>query len=369
LTDRESEKLAHDLVSCELDEIDLPRRFRKTKRRVTVELTAGDSARIVDATERMLARLPKVVASVVNDTTERVFRTLKATYRPEFSRAERSVAGFRMRLRQRWGKPIRLLKLLVGISRELGEHVNVALRQEPGERPHLIEVVTRLHARSCSVGEEVIALLEGGFADGAMARWRTLHEIAVTASFICEHGEELAERYMLHQVVESKRAMDAYATCQPKLGYEPLTDAEVDATERAFAAVIARFDEEFGKPYGWAVPHLQHPKNAKFDEIERTVGLGHMRAHYKLASHGVHANPKGIFFRLGLLREEDVLLVGASDAGFADPGHSTAISVLQTSATLGLLRPTIDNLVALKVMMKLVDEIGETFAAAAARLQ
>jgi len=39
-----------------------------------------------------------------------------------------------------------------------------------------------------------------------MARWRTLHEINVVITLIAEDGDELAERYLAHDIVESARA-------------------------------------------------------------------------------------------------------------------------------------------------------------------
>jgi len=68
----------------------------------------------------------------------------------------------------------------------------------------------RLHIRACQVTNEIIILLENGYADGAMARWRTLHEIATVAAVIAKFGDELAERYVHYQIVESTKALTAY---------------------------------------------------------------------------------------------------------------------------------------------------------------
>jgi hypothetical protein len=43
-----------------------------------------------------------------------------------------------------------------------------------------------------------------------------------------------------------------------------------------------------------------------FKDIERAAGIDHLRAHYRMASHNVHANPKGVFFKLGMLEESQV---------------------------------------------------------------
>jgi hypothetical protein len=57
---------------------------------------------------------------------------------------------------------------------------------------------------------EIIVLLENELADGAMARWRTLHEITTVAILIEKYGEDVAERYVNNQIVESKKAPAAY---------------------------------------------------------------------------------------------------------------------------------------------------------------
>jgi hypothetical protein len=91
--------------------------------------------------------------------------------------------------------------------------------------------------------------------------------------------------------------------------------------------------------------------------------------YYKMASHNVHANPRGIFFKLGIIGETEVLLAGSSNAGLADPGHSTAISLMQITSAFALSNPTLDDLVAMKVMEQLVDEIGGAFAKAHQQLE
>jgi hypothetical protein len=250
--------------------------------------------------------------------------------------------------------------MLLTISQEYGASVNQELRGSSVHSLHLLEVLTRLHARACQVVHEILVLLAAGFADGAMARWRTLHEIAVIALFIGEYGEDLAEQYILHQQVESRRAMQDYIACHERLGYESLEPREVEAVERSYQNLLVRFGRSIGTQYGWAAEQLGISKPA-FNNIERAVGIDHLRVHYRMASHNVHANPKGVFFKLGLLEEENLLPAGPSNAGLADPGHSAAISLVQTSTPLGLLHPTFDNIVALRIMVLLEREIGEAF--------
>jgi hypothetical protein len=68
---------------------------------------------------------------------------------------------------------------------------------------------------------------------------------------ICRcHGEELAERYVLHEAVESKRAVTDYETYRERLGYEPLEQAEIKALEGSCVALKARF----GKTLATRIP-------------------------------------------------------------------------------------------------------------------
>ena len=88
-----------------------------------------------------------------------------------------------------------------------------------------------------------------------------------------------------------------------------------------------------------------------------------------MASHNVHANPKGIFFKIGLVEDSACLLAGPSNVGLADPGHAAAISLTQISSAFGLLRPTADSLVTLKMLGLLRDEVGEALIEAHRRLE
>lgn len=314
-------------------------------------------------TEFIEGRLPDVILASADDLSQKILTHLKRRWPAEARRQRRQLAGFSKRLHDRWKAPIEGLKMLLTISREFGARVNEEIRasKELMSRKHLVEVLTRSHARACQITEEVICLLGAGFADGAMARWRTLHEIAVVASFVGTYGEDLAERYLLHQVVESKRAADDYEKFRVRLRREPLRAEEIKKLQESFDALERRFGSEFLTPNGWAAHHL-HLRRPTFRDIEQAAKIDHLRPYYRMASHPVHANSKGIFFQLGLLRESQILLSGPSNAGLVDPGHGTAISLSQVSAALGDLQATMDNIVALKIILQLVDEIGEAFA-------
>ncbi|WP_051677319.1 DUF5677 domain-containing protein [Bradyrhizobium sp. URHD0069] len=316
-----------------------------------------------EAFGRRLDELSDSVPAIAEEFIEKTSADLLALLKQEWPSAARDqqelLDGFRQRMGERWGPGIDGLRLLTTIAREFGNNITHGI-DKPDLVAGTLAVLRLLHSRSCQITEEIVALLSGGFADGAMARWRTLHEIAAVAYLIGEHGEDLAERYLVHEIVETRRAARQYQNHAARLGQEPIDDQEMGQIEGQYTSVIDRYGREFGKPQGWAAAHLKK-SDPQIADIMEAAKLDHLGPYYRLASHSVHANPKGVLFKLGLLRETEALLAGPSDLGLADPGHAAARSLLQISTTLTGLNPTIDNVITTKMMLQLLDEITENF--------
>ncbi len=230
-----------------------------------------------------------------------------------------------------------------------------------------MDVLTRLHGRACQVTEEIICLISSGLADGAMARWRTLHEIAITAFLIKDQGEKLAKRYIDHEHIESFKAARDYQDCCKRLDCEPIANEEFDNLELGYNKLLKKYGSDFKNQYGWASEVLGK-RRPSIRDIELAAGIDHLRAYYRMASHNVHANPKGVFFKLGLFDEDQIILTGASNVGLVEPGHSAAVSLLHVSTAIGTIKPTLDSLVFLKMLARLENEIGESFLKANQKL-
>jgi Family of unknown function (DUF5677) len=174
-------------------------------------------------------------------------------------------------------------------------------------------------------------------------------------------GERNRGRYLLHDGVESYKAALLYQEQCNRLGYEPITDAELRAIEANYQRLLSRFGSSYRREYGWAATTL-NKDNPTFRDLEEHVQLMHLRPFYKMASHNVHANPKGVFFKLGFYPAgEEVLLAGPSDTGLTDPADETAISLGQITTTLLMTKPNVDRLVICQTLMTLGKESGETF--------
>jgi hypothetical protein len=286
---------------------------------------------------------------------------------------------FEKNLVKRWGSALDALYVVYVIALEIGEHFNQ--EQRPGaasENDIVFEALVGLHSRACLVTSEVHALLRTGHAAGALARWRMLHECAVFSSIIGEHGRspghtDLAERYLLHDLVENEKdAKDYQAHCRV-LGYEPFSSDDMDQVRRALNSVVSRFGSKYRDPYGWAQPLFSGAKGVTFRDLEKLANLDHLRPYYGLANHGVHADAKGARLNCFEFRGGQMLLAGPSTGGLADPGQSTAISLMQTTASLiAYGRPEItdiSDLPALTALGQLVDAACERFAIANEQLE
>jgi hypothetical protein len=334
---------------------------------IVIEFTDDDTNAVKETVDNLIAELPKIIEGILETSPPSLLEALKNDWVREAKLQHRDKAGFRMRLNKRWGGGLELLKMFITISREVGSNINTELRKDTNTH-QLVNVLTRLHARGCQVADEVVCLLENGFSDGAMARWRTLHEISAVSSLIGKHGEDLAERYVEHEAIESAKAARLFQKHHERLGQTAMPSEEIAAIETQRDALIAKYGKDFGGTYGWVAEHLKIA-DPKLAQLIQAAKIDHLSPFYKMASHNVHANPKGIFFKLGSIGESEVLLAGPSNAGLADPGHSTAISLMQITTALALINPTLDDVISLKILVKLEDQIGDAFLKAHTQLE
>ena len=160
--------------------------------------------------------------SSVDDIADLILARIKEDASSGLKRHRRDRKRFEKRLNERWKSPLDLLDLVIALSTEAGTEFNRKFRNEAvGSGDAVLEALTRLHARGCQVSGEVLALLHAGFADGAHARWRSLHEMAVVASLIQQHGQELAERYLLHETIQQYKLACEYQKYFDRLNDEP----------------------------------------------------------------------------------------------------------------------------------------------------
>ena len=314
-------------------------------------------------TTELESRLDEMIPDLVDNTANLILARIRKDASSGLKEHRKDRKGFEKRLYERWKWPLDLLDLAIALSTEAGTEFNAKFRNEAVLSGNAVfEALTRLHARGCQVSGEVLALLYAGFADGAHARWRSLHEVTVVASLIEQHGQELAERYLLHESIQQYKLAREYQEYCERLHIEPLSNEVLDKLKVQCDKLIVRFGDAFKDDYGWASSATGNNRPTMRD-IEQRVQLDHMRPYYRTASDNVHANSHSVQFRLGLhlSQQENVLLAGPSSLGMADPGHSTAVSLLQLTTTLLATESVFDCVVTMKILEDLTNEIGEAF--------
>ena len=356
------ENISSDTINIDFDLDDEQNKTLGLSEGDNIELDIGEEQELDKLYQEHLAKVEKLAPEIIEVMTAPILVGVKKDMPSILKSHRKEMKGFEKRLHKEWEKPLDLLETFVILAFEAGADFNDKFRKEEAEaQNHVFDALTRLHARACQIASEILILLKSGFADGAHARWRSLHEVTVVASFIKTNGSDVAERYMLHDNIESYKAANLHQQYYSILGEEPIPEDEYNSIRAVRDKLIARFGTSYKNNYGWAASVLNNP-DPNFSDIEKNAGFDHLRPYYKLASHNVHANPKGLMFKLGLLgNTHDLLLAGPSNFGFTDPAQGTLFSLGLVTATLVTTKPTVDNLVMCNVLLKLESEITEEF--------
>ena len=282
---------------------------------------------------------------------------------------KRARVRFEEALSEYWGEPLDLLELFIQAVTEaemgfIGSFHDDAV----ASKDEVHNALTRLLGRGCLVARAILALLRGGYADDAHARWRSLHELAVTAIVISDNGQELAERYMLHAAIERQKLASELQKFESFTGINTIPPEDFEKTQTEGDRLVKRFGKSFGKDFGWAAC-LFSGTAPTMREIEERVGIGYLRMLYRLSSHNVHANAQDTIYKLGLnLYDGEAHLVAPSMMGLGIAGQSTAMSLCLIALALLSTKPTEDNQVAMGILEHLAKEAGEAFGLAAADL-
>jgi hypothetical protein len=308
---------------------------------------------------------PQIFEQMAEDGAIRILNSLKKCWPKTRREQRREVAAFEKRLYLKWAGPLDIMQHFFTITAELLASFRERIDSD-GTKLNLWELLTRLLARGLRTAEEIHCLLRSGFADSALSRWRTLHEIAVTSHFMIIHGEEAATRYLDHQWIESKKRMEELSAPL----WAECADAgfikEKGRIDTECAVLIAKYGKAFRNDYGWAAHHMGMDK-PNFREIEKSVSADHYRAHYQLASANVHAGSKGTYAPLP--DGAPMLLLGPSDSGLASPGQATIHVLLEIVEDVVQLYPSLDAVITYKILQSLTGELDEAFEECEANLK
>jgi hypothetical protein len=316
----------------------------------------------VAKSERLGRALAEETPKLCRDVAHSILGTLLERM-PAMLEDHREVRDeFAQTIRAVWGEALDLLETFIVIASEAGDDLNRRHWDAAAhDADHKFHALIRVHARACLVANEILALLRAGYASGAHARWRTLHELASVAYFLSEHGQDVAERYLEHDVIQAYKGALLHRRYADALAEEQLADEEFASLKAERGQLVSKYGTNFKNDYGWSAEALGSDGKS-FAAIEMAVGLDHLRPYYRMASNAVHPNIRGSFFDLGVRQDEHILLVGPSPNGLADPGAGACRSLLQTTVCLHGHRLDIDELVVMLIAQELEPQVVEAFA-------
>lgn len=299
-------------------------------------------------------KIQSCLEHVVPEAFKETFKQVRSTIKQEQNLAR----GFNKRNYARWQAGFDIAHAMIMISQDLGTFI-LQTQEADLECPAKFQSIISLHAKSLRVGREVLCLLENGFADGALGRWRTLHETATIASFLSANNENIAERFIHAREVQSYKAARQYIKFQQRANLMPFGEAELERLRVRCEKIISEHGAEMKTDWGWAAPALNN-NQPTFAQIEEARGLDHWRPRYKWASEDSHSNYKPHETHLALSEAtEPLLLAGRTDSGMIDPAQMLGCSLHLAASSLLSLKQNIDIYVWLEVMGILNNKLSE----------
>jgi hypothetical protein len=220
-------------------QIDDPAAEKLDQDLLMTQITDPDEIDIL--TTKVATELSNAFPHIVTKISTLLLKELKRDAPRMLRERNQERKAFEAQLSQEWGRALNLLEMFIVIAFEAGVKFNEEFRPQAAQDNDLVfEVLTRLHARACQVAQEVLVLLRSGFADGAHARWRTLHELAVVAWFVNKTGNDVAERYLLHSHIETYRAASQHQQYYARLNEKPLSEQRLADLKSTYQQLIGR---------------------------------------------------------------------------------------------------------------------------------
>jgi hypothetical protein len=227
-----------------------------------------------------------------------------------------------------WGVALDQLDFLRHIVLEWNYEA-VELRSGPYANPNSAFALSRLVARAYEVVGEIITLARAGYADGALARWRSLHEVCVIAMFLAKHSDRCAQMYLSHHQIEELRLLEVDKASGTENAHDTHSDRYMGHLCRQKAALVNTFGTAFAKDYGWASIELGRAKTT-FRDLESHVGLEILRRGYQRANSTVHGGALATLTRVSLG-------VNGVDGAAVPPAHGCEVAANYATASLSMM--------------------------------
>lgn len=289
-----------------------------------------------------------VLGLVVADKTRKLVEGLQE-HTTSIIRDEREEQRqLEQRVSEEWQEPFDLLSVLIALAKGVRSNFDDQFLENAARSGEFVLVTLAiLHAKACQVSTEVLILLRSGFADGAHARWRTLYELSAVSQFIAKNGQEVAVRFLCHDILERSKLARRYQQDRAPGDSSGLPQELIDNFASLEDSLVEAYGKEFKGDYGWAASVLCG--RPTLFGIANSVGLGSAYSAYKLASSSVHASAFSTL-RLSVPGAPLGRAVHAnpSPIDLKSPGYNCARSLEEITTVLLKSQPGLDERAVLK---------------------
>ncbi|EJS03416.1 DUF5677 domain-containing protein [Bacillus mycoides] len=298
-----------------------------------------------------------------------IYSTLKQTT-PKMVEEERLIhQEFESRLQLRWLDAFYDLASVIKISEETAMDIIDEYMENHAEMENnrysvsvTFDVLMKLYAKAIVISKEIYTLLRSGFSDGAMSRWRSLHECNVYFRNLTsrysdkEFTDDLICKFIDYSFVEDYQELTKYRKKDEEFKLDRIEENNI---EKDYKAVLKKYGNDFSKPYSWAKALFPSKNKIYFSDLEKSAGINRLSIYYKQANYHIHASPTGLYNSLGNIQDERLqkygYVFGPSNYGLSIPGQLTLISLAQIATSLLLLNSNIDRLIRATVFRKYAD--------------
>lgn len=308
---------------------------------------------------------------MINEFSEPVYESLidQAPIMYEEHRLEQ--LEFEARLQMKWLNAFYGLKSVITISEEIGMGVIDEYLEDKERKdgsyfvPIEYDIAFKLQGKAVVVSKEILILLQAGYADAAISRWRTLHEISVILGIITDSlknnkdtAQKIAIRFFNRSIVEEFKILKNQNSKTEKKSEEYSNlKTKVEKIQRDYGEKFIYED------YEWARPALNNIKGKiYFSHLEEKNGNTHLTSYYKMANSQIHSTSFGLYGSFGDIYDSDIGVVfGPSNYGLSIPGQLTIISIIQCTTALLNMEPTLDKIMLISVLGKFLDNYSNVF--------
>lgn len=316
--------------------------------------------------EKMVEKMysPEMIDKFSNTMYESLINQASIMY--EEHRLEQQ--EFEARLQMRWLDAFYGLKSVITISEEIGMGViNEFLEKSKDDDgvstiPLEYDIAFKLHGKSVVVSKEILTLLQSGYSDAAISRWRTLHEISVILNLITDTlqnntnlAKELAIRFYKRSIVEEFKIekIDSKRSLEEFIGLK----AQVDEIKKSYG------EKFIYEEYEWARPVLPKIKGRiYFSNLEKKTRSTKLTSYYKMANNQIHSTSFGLYKSFGDMYDSGTgVIFGPSNYGLSIPGQLTIISIIRSTSSLLAVDLNLDKIMMISILQKFFERYSSVF--------